>query len=48
MGKIRDDRVEKEVLRRVKEERNILQKINEEMLSGLVNSCLGTAYRTRY
>jgi hypothetical protein len=48
MGKIRADRVEKEVLGRVKEERNMLQKINEEMLSGLVNSCLGTAYITRY
>ena len=33
MGKIRADRVENEVLRRVKEERNMLQKINEEILS---------------
>jgi hypothetical protein len=48
MGKIMADRVEKEVLHRVKEERNMLQKIQEEMITELVIACLGTAYGTRY
>jgi hypothetical protein len=39
------DRVRsEEVLQRVKEERNILQTIKEETLTGLVTSCVGTAF----
>jgi hypothetical protein len=49
MGNIRADRVKNGVLRRFMEGGwNILQNINEEMLTGLVNSCLWTAYITRY
>jgi len=33
-----------EVLRRVKEERNILQTTKEGRLCGMVTSCIGTAY----
>jgi len=38
------DRVRKEVLQIVKEERNILHPINEGRLTGLVTSCVGTAF----
>jgi len=39
------DRVRnKEVLQTVKKERNILQTIKEGRLTGLVTSCLGTAF----
>jgi hypothetical protein len=33
-----------EVLHRVKEERNIVHTIEEERLTGLVTSCVGTAF----
>jgi hypothetical protein len=33
-----------EVLHRVKEERNIVHTIKEERLTGLVTSCVGTAF----
>jgi hypothetical protein len=38
------DLVRNEVLRRVKEERNILQKEEEARLAVLITSCVGTAF----
>jgi hypothetical protein len=42
------DHVTNEVLHKVKKERNILRTIKEEILNGLVTSCLGTASETLY
>ena len=45
MGKVSwTDRVRNEVLHEVKEERNILITIKEEMMTGLVTPYLGTAF----